>query len=265
MRLRFSLVLLIGSFSPGLARAQAAAPAAKDQTFRYDVSTVKVNNSDKRSSQMRTNNGVYTVENGSLKWLLSSAFNTRMDLIFGMPDWTDKVHYDILAKDVEADPKEMGKLTSQQRCAMQQDLFAQRFALKWHYETRMLPAYELMVDKAGSKLAPSTFEAGKTDGWNTDNDSIQGAAVSMDVFATLLADAVHRVVVDKTGLHDYYKIDLHFTPVQEDAPAAAATVDDKAAPDIFTALREQLGLRLQNGRSPVQVVVIDHIEPPTAN
>lgn len=262
-----SSTLLFATVAMPAVSGQTRAANANGQAtvLRYDVSTVRVNNSDNHNSQMRTNKGVYTVQNGPLKWVLSSAFDTRQDLIFGLPEWTDKVHYDITAKDVDADPEAMDKLTADETRSMEQDLFAQRFALKWHYETRTLPAYELVVDKGGFKLKAVPNDPAQAGMWTTGDTSIEAPELPMSVLATLLADEVHRPVVDHTELSGLYKIDLHFSRVQDDPSQNGGQPDENATTDIYTALREQLGLRLQSGREPVRVVVIDHIEPPTPN
>ncbi|HWW97699.1 MAG TPA: TIGR03435 family protein [Edaphobacter sp.] len=138
---------------------------------------------------------------------------------------------------------------------MVQALLADRFQLKFHQETRTLPAYDLVLVKGGSKLQPSKSN-GKSIG--TGRTHFNGEGLTMTLIAEELSLITGRVVVDKTNLADRYDLKLEWT-----ADDAAAT--DNSAPSLFTAIQEQLGLKLEPAKEPVSVLVIDHVDLPTPN
>ena len=130
----------------------------------------------------------------------------------------------------------------------------------------MLPDYDLVLNKGAAKLKPTPGKTEKDGTWNLEDTRLQGTAVSMRVLATMLAEAVHRPVTDKTGLTGTYDLQLSFRRVDSDASVEGTKeADPGSAPDLFTALQEQFGLKLRAGKDPVQVLVIDKISPPSAN
>jgi uncharacterized protein (TIGR03435 family) len=174
------------------------------------------------------------------------------------PPWLASTRFDIQAK---ADIGDQTKsLTSEQdrdlKHRMVQALFADRFHLKVHQETRTLPAYDLILAKGGSKLQPSQSN-GKTVG--TGRSHFDGQGLTTTIIAEELSQITGRIVVDKTDLTGRYDLKLQWTP-----DGAPATTED-SAPSLFTAIQEQLGLKLEPAKEPVPVLVIDHIDPPTPN
>ena len=169
---------------------------------------------------------------------------------------------------------------------MLQGLLADRFKLALHPETKQLPIYALVASRNGLKIKPSkdqTLWAGDYPDGSPDGQPLSGAspselapgrfvgeAIPISMFVNLLSGPLDRVVINKTGLTGRFDIDLRYTPGPGQAPfadgpdSARQAVDD-AASSIFTAIQEQLGLRLEPTRGPVEVLVIDHIEKPTAN
>jgi uncharacterized protein (TIGR03435 family) len=135
---------------------------------------------------------------------------------------------------------------------MVQALLVERFNMKLHEETRMLPAYDLVVAKGGSKLEISKAN-GKSIGAGGTHLTVQG--LTMPLIAQELSLVVGRVVVDKTGLTDRY--DLKLVWAADDAP--------DSGPSLFTAIQEQLGLKLESAEEPVPVLVIDRVDMPSAN
>lgn len=189
--------------------------------------------------------------------LLQFAFDLPASRILGGPESLRHAVFDIDAKsDTAADAAQKAldpEPAKQRKREMLQSLLRERFHLAAHMETRDLPVYELVVAKGGPHLTPS-----KSDGryYNTPATAITGTGYTTTTLAQDLARPTGRVVLDKTGLDGRYDIDLHW-----------ANADDPAStgPSLFTALEEQLGLKLQPAHAPVQVLVIDHVEAPGEN
>ncbi len=207
----------------------------------------------------------------------------------GGPGWIASERFDVLAKAAAPPPGGVPDVL-----VMLRKLLADRFALRTHTETRPLAAYVLRVARAdgrlGPQLRPSTVDC-KTnpapptpntaptnaDGWppcglsltrtmvagGRSRSDARHSAVTMREFAIALQNAVDRPVVDRTGLAGVFDIEYAYlregAAVSPDSPVAAD------APDLFTALREQLGLRLESQTLPVDTLVIDAVEPPTTN
>jgi bla regulator protein blaR1 len=152
---------------------------------------------------------------------------------------------------------------------MEQSLLADRFRLKVHFETREMPVYALVVAKSGAKLNPAKNEESSrlsTLG-NEQGSEMTAIGVTLEQFVLsplLTGPAGGRPVVDQTGLKGAFDFTLKWTPEQMAASAAAEEVGADA-PSLFTAIREQLGLLLLPSKAPVEVIVIDHIEQPSAN
>jgi uncharacterized protein (TIGR03435 family) len=136
-------------------------------------------------------------------------------------------------------------------------LLAQRFALKCHFETRELPVYNLVLAKGGSKLTPTPPDAKDKGSLDPNGGNgvrrIDGTGVSLEFIAAILSQSVGRLIIDKTGLYDFT---LTYT---SDADAGSSASDAPAGPTVFTALEEQLGLKLESAKGPIQVLVIDHV------
>ena len=271
-----------------LAAAVALQAQAPVSPAAFDVSSVKPNKEGGPSSVRITPGGMLTVTNNNLRNIIRNAWNITNDQIAGGPDWLDSERFDITAKASVPFKQEEGR-------AMLQGLLAERFALKTHMETRELPVYLLVLARKDGALGPQMKKAdidcaalfaavtagGKMPerlpngnmpcGLNVRGNGGQGVVtgngVAMEALARNLVGGVGRIVVDKTGLPGYYDLSMTFAqdslPTAPAAPAAAAP--DGAAPSLFTAMQEQLGLKLEPGRAPVQVLVIDRLERPTAD
>ncbi len=173
------------------------------------------------------------------------------------PSWIAATRFDIQAKSDIGDklkglPSDQSNELKRQ---MVRNLLADRFQLKLHEEERTLPAYDLVLAKGGSKLEASQSN-GKSIG--TGRNHFNGQGLTMTQIAEELSRIAGRVVVDKTGLTDRYDLTLKWTP--DDAVASATD-----PPTLFTAIQEQLGLKLEAAKEPVSVIVIDHVEQPTPN
>jgi uncharacterized protein (TIGR03435 family) len=210
--------------------------------------------------------------------LIASAYNLPVGsenrLVRG-PGWLrqDTDQYEIQAKIDDSLYAAMRKMTpAQQReqvALMEQSLLADRFKLQVHFETVEMPVYALVAAKGGPKLTPaSDGESSRlsTVG-NEQGMKMTAIAVTLDQFALsplLTGPAGGRPVVDQTGLKGPYDFTLTWAPEQL---AASETAKNGAAdaPSLFTAMQEQLGLRLIPSKAQVEVIVVDHVEPPSAN
>ena len=201
--------------------------------------------------------GRFRAENISVVMLIHWAYEMPETRILDAPGWARSTYFNI---DATADPavdQQLHNLTSdagrKQKEKMVQALLADRFHLIVHIETREFPIYELVVAKGGAKLG-NPQSGGRTVNHGRDNIEVEGAN-SATLLAEELSKETGRNVVDKTGITGRYDLKLQWTP------------DDAAdsGPSLFTALEEQLGLKLQPAKGPVQVLVIDHVEMPSAN
>ncbi len=200
----------------------------------------------------------------TLKILILRAYRVG-DYSLSGPDWLDSVKLDVIAKV----PASVAGLSPQDRNLMTnvmlQGLLAERFKLKVHGEEKVVPGYALVVAPGGPKMrrVEATYTRGA---FGPGNITAQSAPISQ--IAPWAAVAVGRPVHDMTGLSGYYEFTLKWTP--EDKLLAGAddtsTAADDRPPSIFTALQEQLGLKLEPRKFPMQVVVVDHVERvPTEN
>ena len=216
--------------------------------------------------------------NVPVAWIVQLAFSPQPsvlvqqdDLILGLPSWTKSEHYNIEAKvDDEDVPKWKALSPSQRRLALQ-PLLVTRFNLQFHHETRERPTYSLVVAKHGPKLHkarpgetyPNGIRGPDGTGGSGESTVTPGKIVlrgsSLSGLASLLSSqGLSHPVVDKTGLTDIYDITLRWSP--DDIGSS-----DASLPSLFTALQEQLGLKLEYNKNPIDVIVIDHIEKPSAN
>lgn len=208
--------------------------------------------------------------------LIASAFNLPVGSerrIVGEPDWLKNAdQYEVQAKIEDSLYAAMRTMTpAQQReqvALMEQSLLADRFKLKVHFETRVMPVYALVVAKGGPKLTPAKDgEPSKLSSLhNQQGTEITAQAVTLDQVADspLWTPIGGRLVMDQTGLKGAYDFTLQSGANQLVSPGAGQE-DGADAPFLFTALREQLGLQLVPSKAPLEVIVIDHIEPPSAN
>jgi len=249
--------------------AQTAAPIKLPV---FAVASVKRNDSPASPFKLAFTSDGVTIENVPLLSIIRAAygmFNALDDKFIGIPGWASTENFDIEAKVDDADVAEFQKLNFDKRQLMVQALLADRFKLRAHHETRELPIYELVIAKNGPQLQVS--EANPVPGdVTTGRGQITGKNVGMYRLETALTRAVGRTVVDKTGLHGSYDFSLHWTPDDADtstsqSPSGAAHGPDASGPSIFTATQEQLGLKLVPAKGPVEVLVVDHVENPSAN
>ena len=246
---------------------QTATPPAQPESkpLQFEVVSIRQNKTGSYISLNKTPRDGYEVENMLLKILISGAYGIRPDLTSGGPDWIHTAHYDIRAKVAEEDLAAYRALSSKQRDAMVQAVLADRFKLSAHIETKQLPCYELVVAKSGPKLQDSTLTH-ETFGANM--GSFFTEAIHMPRFAEVLSMYLQRTVADRTGLTGMYKFRLEWTPdrpIRSTAASDSPEASEPVGPSLFTAVEEQLGLKLNPTRGPVDTLVIDHVEPPSEN
>jgi uncharacterized protein (TIGR03435 family) len=150
----------------------------------------------------------------------------------------------------------------EQKQHMLQALLADRFGLKVHQETRELPIYALVVAKGGPRFQPSKINGTTVNNGNA-HITVTGSDHTVALLAEQLSRTLGRVVVDKTGLDGRYELSLKWTADDAAAPTSPANVDGCSS--IFTAIQEELGLKLESQKGPVSILVIDHIDLPSQN
>jgi uncharacterized protein (TIGR03435 family) len=221
----------------------------------FEVASIKPNTSDSGNSSIHTTKGQIMMENVTLKQCIEMAFDVR-DFTFSGPAWLDTVRFDIVAKPPAGTP-------SSQLMPMLQSLLADRFRLVVHRESNVVPAYALLVGKKGAKVEPVAETAPGGTSWG--RGQLSGKNISMAGLADMLARQLERPVKDMTGLPGVFNVKLVWTP--DDARPLEPTAEERkavdnmpAAPSLFAALQEQLGLRLEAQKLPVEILVVDHAE-----
>jgi bla regulator protein blaR1 len=273
--------------SPTRAQSQTQAASATAPTLEFEVATIKPNKSDAPPAVLTADDGL-DFRNIPLGILLGVAFGISNDRITGGPDWIFD-RYDINAKmDAEA-ADALKKLNPLDRRAarqrMMQALLIDRFKIVFHRDTKELPVFLMVVAKGGPKLQegkPADASPEGVGGTGTlqfgQGGLITYKAMPLSALTQILSQQVGRTVLDKTGLTGRYDFTWQFN--QSAAPGGgrggspaggppgganpAASADAEPA-SIFTVLQEELGLKLDSGRGPVEIIVIDHIERPSGN
>jgi uncharacterized protein (TIGR03435 family) len=260
-------LVLSSAFSP-FSRAQTNSQANTqnrlDDPLAYDVVSIKLNSSGLGRWGINVGDYTYQATNIPLKELLASAYGIKSDLISGIPARIDATRFDIDAK-IVPNPAAPRKLTDTQRPGMLKAMLADRFGIKASIEVKTLPVFELVVARSGLKISQSPPGNGADSGINIHPAALTAHEVTMTQLAGALTGILHRSVIDKTGLAGNYDVDLKWT--SDNASHSPETNPDTgdSAPTIFTALEEQLGLKLQSSKGPVDTLVVDHVEMPSEN
>jgi uncharacterized protein (TIGR03435 family) len=287
----WTIGLIVAAIVGGLTAnviAQAMAPA--EPKPKFEVASVRENTSGSNQVSIGVEpGGRFGAFNIPLVTLMRSAYRLQDSQLVGAPDWTETSRYDINAR-AEGDlPPSSPIGPPSTRMLMLQSLLEDRFKLKVHPEVRELPIYALVAARSNAKFGPQLARSDvdcqvkattpeKPSEWPRCGTSmgfgeIKGRARPMTLLASMLAQVVQRPVVDRTGLAGGYDFDLRWTPdtlparppgTPADQPFRMNGVEiDPNGPSIFTAIQEQLGLKLESTRGPVDVLVVDHIERPT--
>jgi uncharacterized protein (TIGR03435 family) len=253
------------------AHAQTSAPTSRPE---FEVASIKPNNGlDERPGMQVRYGGHVTIHAMTVRTLIGAAYNIDESFqVSGGPRWTETEPYDIVA---EAAPN-VPTASFEWWKPMLQSLLADRFRLALHRETKELPVYELVAAKSGIKIAPlkegacvvadpqkpTPVRPGETPSRFCNNlrytrGGIEAIGVDITRLADTLTAILNRTVVNKTGFTGMFDLHLEYAPVED--------IADVGRPSIFTALQEQLGLRLESVKGPVEVLVVDQVERPSDN
>lgn len=238
-----------------VAIAGTVLPAQQPAPPAFDAVSIKVNRSGEQGGASRGQPGRYVGVNVTLMRLVRLAYRPISEFDGG-PDWKDRDHFDVEAA-TSANPSQP------QMLAMMRTMLADRFKLRTHTETRPLPVYELSRLRPDGRLGAGLTRAGDACappikcGFTVQDGGLKGTG-TLTMIAGELGIGGRRTI-DRTGLSGVYSIDLRWSPDN------TAGLPADAPPEIFTAVREQLGLRAQAGTAPTEVLVIDSAERPQEN
>jgi uncharacterized protein (TIGR03435 family) len=293
-RRRLTRITKAGSFSLGclVALSQVHAqptPAVAEQT-KFEVASVKRSEPTSRLALDYSPSGRFTATGMTMKRLIMWAYNLGTPAVSGGASWVDSKSdkYDIVAKAPNGSitgavgkGMELGGDTARglswmvawetpggrQLRSMVQALLADRFQLKVHSETRQLSVYNLVLGKNGPRFHEAQSESAPRVSFTMGQLTFQNAPLTFLI--TILTELNGRPVLDQTALTGQYDFTLRWTPDRDfrraEAGNESAAQPDLSDPSLFTALQEQLGLKLEPAKGPVQVLVIDHVERPSEN
>ena len=253
-----------------------------DKAPSFEVASIKHNHDPGVVFSFRLQPAGFKADGAPLDRLIRFAYEVKSDQqILNMPKWASSEHFDIDAKISDADVAALKKLTPDQSFRqyrlMMQSLLADRFRMKVTTEKMLLPVYALAIGKHGAKLSPAAElpEGHKLPQliFHASGD-LKASSVTMQDFAVWLSgksDTGNRVVIDSTGLKGSYDFGLLWEPVEYGATGAIAgagqpagsTSSESGKPPLFTAIQEQLGLKLEPRKAPVEVLVISDLEQPS--
>jgi uncharacterized protein (TIGR03435 family) len=262
-----STVILVGLMFSGSLAPRWIAFAQQTSELRFEVASIKRDLSGER-------NGMFTLvpachlERRTLRDLVIFAWRVNDFQVTGGPGWVDSDRYNIDAK--TEGPPSFGQDYVSLQYRRLQTLLSDRFNLTIHRETKELPVYELTLAKGGPKLqTPNCLQREPGDftiapgrycglvGGSMASGRLQASGTTMANLARSLSHMLGRMVVDRTGITGEFDLRLTFAPDQPDVA--------DPGPDIFIAMQEQLGLKLESTKGPVEFLVIDHVEKPDAN
>jgi uncharacterized protein (TIGR03435 family) len=286
-----ALCVAIAAANAGLAHGQILHATGPRPSF--EVATIKPSKPEETRSGMGFSDGgrVFVTTNATLRDLIQEAYNVKAaNQIVGASGWTTTDKFDIQARLEEAQFAAMAAMPMedkiQQIRLMLQSLLEERFALKLETSTRQSTFFTLVQAKGGSKLTLTAMAAPDPSGIAGPHPAsdpmlrrkgagrLEATGVSMKLLTDTLSRmpelggeggfTIGELVVDRTGLNGSYDWSLRWTPDPPD-PAADAAPPGDAAPGLFTALQEQLGLKLERTKGPVEVLVVTHVDRPTPN
>jgi uncharacterized protein (TIGR03435 family) len=244
----------------------------------FEVASVKRNTSGASSASFGTSGpgSNLTVTNNTMRNIIRNTWTLQNYQIVGGPDWINNDRWDITAKPPEA----ASRPTFQEMMLMMRALLADRFKLVVHHEKREMPVYAIVLARADGKFGPQLRRT-QTDcaevaalslrgqpvpppqpgvtrpfcGTRQSSGTLNASGIQIADFARNLSGATGRFVIDKTGLTGHFDMDLKFTPDQLQSAAGNDAANE--FPSLFAAIQEQLGLKLEAQRAPVDVLVID--------
>jgi uncharacterized protein (TIGR03435 family) len=252
-----------------LSRGQAsAAPATSRSSF--DIVSIRPDRSDGNHTRVSFDSDSLLATGVTLKRLIEVGYNVNDSQLSGGPDWAHSARYEVHAKimdetAVEAFKSLPAEQKLEQRQLMVQSLLADRFKLKLSRASKELPVYALKLAQKGPVISPSSSASS---GISNHAGDVRFTGFSMSAFTDWLSDLVGRKVIDQTGLQGKYDFALRWgqerqtlSPDSIQGPDSLSS--DSSGPSIFTALQEQMGVKLESARGPVQILVIESAEKPT--
>jgi len=232
----------------------------------FEVATIKPSSPDAQGQGINVNrSGDFSTRNTPLIELIKFCHTLHGKQVVNAPAWVESDRFDIQAKfDTPGMPN-----ANQLKAAVQK-LLEERFGLQFHREKRELSAYVITVDKAGLKMTKSPNSGVPLPGFGGRGPGAIGVRnATMGEYADFLQSRLlERPVVDQTGLTDRYDFTLEWKPDQSQLgpnPPAQLPANLEERPDLMTAMRQQLGLKMESGKAPVEVMVIDKVSKPTEN
>jgi uncharacterized protein (TIGR03435 family) len=255
-----------------VAAAAQQAPPLDTAVPQYDlVSVVKPNRSLDAHLRIRMNFDAIDIQNATLRDLLTNTYGLRASLILNLPKWAENDHFDIQAKVLSDDPDFLQHISRPLRRKIFERLLFEEFGVVSHQETRIAPIYELVQAGHGPQLienpppppsdTPDPIKPGRNGRGNTSlvGTNIDATGIRISDLCGTLGHVLDRDVIDKTGLAGFYDITLSWSDEHSDPADGDASM---AAPSLFSALKEQLGLKLVPAKWPVDVLVVDKASPP---
>ncbi len=279
------LAVVLGLVLPACLNAQLL-HAADGTAPSFEVATIRASRSDGGFVNYHLSTARFNAENATVAELIKFAYNVKTDdQLPKDPGWIRSEKFDIDAKADDAEVAAMGKLLPEEKFErfrlMMQSLLADRFKLTIGTQTKELPVYALVVAKDGphlteAKVAPEETMRHMPTLAGGSRGALKADSVSMTMFTWWLSgrdDTGNRVVIDATGLKGSYDFTLNWTPDSMHAADAGGVGQGQAStpalepsgPGFITALEEQLGLKLESRKAPVEVLLIDHVERPSPN
>lgn len=284
-------------FSFAVLPAASVLAQAAPKVPSFDVVSIKPNNSGSGMIRIMFGDDRCEMSNVTLGMMIQNAFGLKPSQLTGLPAWANSDHFDVQCKVVDEDKALLKNLTPEQRRPMYQAILKDRFGMQYHMETKNMAVYDLVVDKNGPKVQalPPQTDAEKEEAKKAaqgppsisadgklprgfgrgsmmtrrtpDGFQLSASGVKMEGLANMLSNQAGRIVVDKTNLAGEYSFDLRWAP-EEGMPGAQhadSAAPTEALPSIFTAVQEQLGLRLVSSKGDVELLVIDHVDRPSEN
>jgi uncharacterized protein (TIGR03435 family) len=237
------------------------APPAKQPSF--EVVSIKPNNSLANGMGNRFDPELFSWTNVTLRVLIQQTYRVRDYQIQGAPNWVNSDRWDITAKSD-------GPTTFDQKNEMDKTLLRERFEMEFHRETKELPMYSLVALRNGPRFQepnlddlPASLEIG--------TGLISGHKWDVSSFAGILSAQINTPVLDKAGLKGIFDFKLEWTPIPNEGDFSSRNDSNDpsptapSGPTIFTAIQEQLGLKLESTKGPIEVLVIDSVRKPSEN
>ena len=233
----------------------------------YEVATIKPTDPAHPGGGFTLQGRHLVARNFTVEGLITLAYNLHTTQVTGGPDWLKTDHYDL-----DVLPDHEGLPSLEQARGIVRKLLAERFALKFHYDTKDLSVYVLTVAKTGPKFSKSTSDPSSPPGMGGPPGRMNMRNGSMEEFAQMMQGILDRPILDQTGLKDRYDLSVRWTPDESQyggrVPPPNSGDNSAAAdapPPLFTAIQEQLGLKLDAMKAPTKVMVIESVQKPSEN